>query len=453
MSNYPLLKETLVIVDQYREDPLAQCEALNTLIGAASRISTPSCIALYGSWGAGKSVLLHSARSQWEERGNPSVWFDPWEYERQPEPLASFLWALVDQLGLRTNDEAKQMALGIAKSVVSLLGRIWAAYGLSVASPLARPLLEPLTRVKPEDFAAHFQEYCEHQDLVKAAKQRFADLVELALDQFRKQNPSAPGNRLAVFIDDLDRCLPDSAVGLIEGIKLFLAGDGPAKVVFLFALDRRIVAEAIRNRFPKTSLYTGANYLEKIFDLSLEVPPIHRAGVRGLINSWVGEGDRLDRLTKPLECELPGYEILAMVLSQPFLANPRIIKRALNRLDLLLADPHREAEIASIENQERYVRLVTWLAGAERFSSFREFFLRASDQDVGTLIRLVHGEAHLGSKSIFAEEIAQLPDIRAFVTFLFQGSNTWRPDRARSADGSSLQTIADFDHLMRRAGL
>ena len=53
--------------------------------------------------------------------------------------------------------------------------------------------------------------------------------------------------RLIVFVDDLDRCLPEKAVEVLEAIKLFLEVKG---VVFVLGMDQEIVRRGIeRNNF------------------------------------------------------------------------------------------------------------------------------------------------------------------------------------------------------------
>lgn len=49
-----------------------------------------------------------------------------------------------------------------------------------------------------------------------------------------------------VFIDDLDRCLPDRAVEVLEAIKLFLDVEG---CVFFIAVDRDVIERVVRVQY------------------------------------------------------------------------------------------------------------------------------------------------------------------------------------------------------------
>ena len=87
------------------------------------------------------------------------------------------------------------------------------------------------------------------------------------------------------FIDDLDRCLPEKALEMLEAIKLFF--DVP-RCVFVLAVDDEVVERGVQHRY-RDYLFeaskaasadashrlpiTGAEYLEKIIHLPLRLPP------------------------------------------------------------------------------------------------------------------------------------------------------------------------------------
>src|SRR5262249_39731963 len=80
--------------------------------------------------------------------------------------------------------------------------------------------------------------------------------------------------KIVVFIDDLDRCMPEKAVRLLESIKLVLTQKG---FIYAIALDRPVIERFIDVAFrkalddPKLTA-RGARYLDKIIQLPLELP-------------------------------------------------------------------------------------------------------------------------------------------------------------------------------------
>src|SRR5437764_265734 len=95
-----------------------------------------------------------------------------------------------------------------------------------------------------------------------------------AFKEFRKNDPA---RRIVVFVDDLDRCLPESALQVLESMKLFFDFEG---FVFVVGLDQAVVEWLINARFRKeyppaagedtTNLgmtNRGGDYLNKIFQV------------------------------------------------------------------------------------------------------------------------------------------------------------------------------------------
>ena len=89
---------------------------------------------------------------------------------------------------------------------------------------------------------------------------------------------------LVVFIDDLDRCLPDTIIETLEAIKLFLFVPG---TVFILGADERLIQYAVRQRFPElpgTEAEVGRDYLEKLVQIPIRIPPLSSAEVHSYMN-------------------------------------------------------------------------------------------------------------------------------------------------------------------------
>ena len=450
-QRFPLLKDIKVTIDE-AEDPLGQRAALETLLDTLEAVPAPACVAVYGSWGAGKTTLIHSAMKRWRRDHGPAVWFDPWEYERQDDLLTPFLYTVVRELELDLgNPKVKNLVVGILKTLVSLLGRVWLASATAGASEVVRGALAPLVSAKAEEFGQHFDTWQAYQDEVRETKARFAELMALGLEKH------GPGTRVAIFLDDLDRCLPERVVHLIEGIKLLLASDDKNPAVFVFALDRQIVGEAIRQRYPDSTLYTGENYLEKIFDLSLEVPPVPQEGLRKVVLSYFGDGDWITQVAAAFDSSgtSQGFALVAEVLGQPVFANPRVIKRVLNRLNLLLADDAWRSKVALVRDADCYRRFLAWVAGAERYRTFRHYYLETSDTELIALARGLQNQE--GALPASVRRVLETPGFFAYANLLFGSANDGtlheRIIQHRVRSGSGLTRIRDFDDLLRSAGL
>lgn len=93
---------------------------------------------------------------------------------------------------------------------------------------------------------------------------------------------------LIFLVDDLDRCLPDKAVEVLEAIKLFLEVEGCA---FVLALDEEVIERGIAHRYRDYALQgkegmtpiTGAEYLEKLVHLPVRLPRPTGAAARDFL--------------------------------------------------------------------------------------------------------------------------------------------------------------------------
>lgn len=450
-----LLKDQLSDIDR-ENDVLEQAPALDTLLTAIREIKPPACLALYGSWGSGKTSLMNSTRLELaKDAHHRVVWFDPWPYERHEDVLAMLVLSILRELRLSESKmrALAQQAAALLKVILSIVGRITPSMIAAMAGDVSAAGTLGLNRLDLDKLASHLTKPDSLEDDVKKVRKAFKDLLDQALKD------RGPTSRFVVFLDDLDRCLPDRAVWLIEATKLLLAdstGDAPA--VFVFGLDRQIVGEAIRVRYPGSSLYTGENYLEKIFDLSLEAPTVttNREKLQAFLRR-VGGGPALDTI-HPQFCQL---DELFDVLSNPAFSNPRVIKRVVNRLYLLTKDRKLPEIILAPK------RRVAWVAGTERFRTFRHFFVQASDEELNALDAAVSAASGsgLGSEQstlhnppVAVRAFVDTPGFIGFLRDLLELRQRNEPgkdlrDQRKRSHSEQISTLRDLDDFMRSVGL
>ena len=90
--------------------------------------------------------------------------------------------------------------------------------------------------------------------------------------------------KIIVFIDDLDRCSPDTIIGTLEAIKLFLF---TKKTAFVIGADERLIKYAVKRRFPEVpgeNLEVGRDYLEKLIQYPIRIPPLNKIELTTYVN-------------------------------------------------------------------------------------------------------------------------------------------------------------------------
>lgn len=362
MQTYNLWNDQPVLDATY--DRLNFSHYADVLSEVVRTADTPITIGIFGPWGSGKTSLMRLIAGQLLERRRPDhrwarvVWFNAWQYERDQGALWRALLLRVleglegEQLSLEDARQIEDWRLRLYMDVQRTesgsvqidwpkLGRGALRLGLSLM-PSPATFIELLKLLQGEmdtieDIVAAFERertevYRRQLTLLEEFQGGFAHLV--------REYVWSRNGLLVVFIDDLDRCMPSRAVEVLEAIKLFLDVKGCA---FLIAVDRDVIERVVRVQYASYLVgetgregaipIAGQSYLEKIVQLPFHLPPLEEEQILGFIDA--------------LDPELPaGCKLILALGLEP---NPRVVKRALNILRLLLKLSERRAEAGSME--------------------------------------------------------------------------------------------------------
>src|SRR6266567_8082211 len=204
----------------------------------------PLALGLSGRWGSGKTTVLKLIEAALKASNSESakiltISTDPWRYDPalgiKETLITEILGALRDEL--ESQKTGKQKAI---KALSRLIKRVDWARALRMAAQASLTLQLP----KPADILTLARPPEEGSELeppgLEGFRAQFRDL--LATPEL------AHVRRLAVLVDDLDRCLPETVVETLEAIRLFLA---VPKMSFVIAADEDRVADAIRSELPE----------------------------------------------------------------------------------------------------------------------------------------------------------------------------------------------------------
>jgi len=346
----------------------------------------PLTVGVLGDWGSGKTSLLQMAQERLDAtEGFVTVFFSPWRYEAYEDVKAALidtiLKRLVDEIPEGEADKKKlldrlrgmaaRMRTGTAAAAKSLVaagltyGAAHAGLPPELVVPTGAALVAGATAAEqappqaPEDDTIPSVE-----DSVTNFRQEFKQLLD-ELEHVKA---------VVVFIDDLDRCLDHTVIFVFEAIRLFLQVSTTA---FVLAANRDIVQAAIERRYPAAhegDPALGRDYLEKIIQVEITVPPLsepeaetylnllfaglrlkdgqmeqlrqaaHDRRVDGQFAVAMNYGiavDMLGTVSRELEADFAIVNRIAPTLSRGLRGNPRQLKRFLNTLLLRLETAKR----------------------------------------------------------------------------------------------------------------
>lgn len=250
----------------------------------------PVTIGVTGDWGSGKSSLLAmsaNALEADEEKNFIVVRFSPWRFEGYEDVKAALMQAVLRGL-LQAVTEDKTNADRTKELFLQLIRRVnWFAIArtigsLAIASQTGAPpdvaALAGGGWIDTSDLEGKPAPESEEERLKRTSVAEFRD----EFDELMTQLEAVDG--LVVFVDDVDRCMPDTVIETFEAIRLFLH---VPKTAYVIAADQRIVRGAIEDRYPSAMREypaLGTDYLEKILQVTVAIPPLSTPEAESYIN-------------------------------------------------------------------------------------------------------------------------------------------------------------------------
>ncbi len=343
---------------------------------------TPLTVGVFGPWGTGKTSLMRQLQEEIERQSDPqevrTVWFTAWKYEREDALWRAFILRVLEALHPRRDKRAEaedasypyewmsEHERKVAEELEQLEARLYGPVEWEELGKITVDLWRAAAGAADVmiDVAAAFvpggeiirrvlkllgadEETREELDKVAEAVRREVHRYRLeqvaSIEQFEREFERVLGmalegderrRRLIVFVDDLDRCLPEKAIQILEAIKLFLEVKG---TVFVLGMDKDVIARGVEAHYGallrqsfasreqggrETELpITGEAYLQRLVQIPFYLPPLVVEDLEGFIHQ-LDEKNDIDAVAKA-------------VLARGVFPNPRQVKRVLNIFRLL----------------------------------------------------------------------------------------------------------------------
>jgi hypothetical protein len=305
----------VILTDSETKVDLLNNEAIaTTIIGLLrERPDRPVTIGVHGDWGAGKSSVLEMIEGGLSGKDEVlCLKFNGWRFQGFEDAKIALIEGIVT--GLVGKRPALTKAAGAVKDVFKRIDWLKVAKkagGLALTAFTGIPTPDQIGAIVStlEGVLANPSEIATKENLSSAIDGVKAILkpsetksvpeeVEAFRKAFDKLLKDAGVEQLVVLIDDLDRCLPDTAIETLEAIRLFVF---TAHTAFVVAADEAMIEYAVRKHFPDLPETTGPrdyarNYLEKLIQIPFRIPALGETETRNyvtllLAGAEVGEDD------------------------------------------------------------------------------------------------------------------------------------------------------------------
>lgn len=188
-----------------------------------------------------QNIFTSDQKEDAEKKYKPqfTVYYDAWENDNDCDPLLSIIYEIVraaDCLGPVTyNTSFVDMALEIVEMV-----------GVNIKNLIKQ--------IKPTDITGEIKKH-------KSISEAIHEFLDTVIQE--------RGDRLVIFIDELDRCKPSFAVSLLERIKHYFKNEN---VTFVFSINSIELTKTIKKFYG--SEFNAQNYLDRFFDFPVKLPEI-----------------------------------------------------------------------------------------------------------------------------------------------------------------------------------
>lgn len=195
------------------------------------------------------------------------VWFEAWRYQNEEAPVVALL-QIRSQLAWYVKFLKKLDKL----AHVTIRGALLSLEDLTKKIGFQASKMEKAgEKWEKENLASALPSNTVREQLEQAIDQLLQNLFGT------KQKGSTPKRRIVVIIDDLDRCNPEGAYRLLEGLKIYLT---LRNCVFVLGMNQQIVEDAIAKQIPvpegsnKLRAERASAYLEKLCQNVWRLPAV-----------------------------------------------------------------------------------------------------------------------------------------------------------------------------------
>ena len=303
-----------------------------SLIKFIERANTPMTIGIQGEWGSGKTSLMKAIDFYFDEDKSDTIqiWINTWEFSLLSTPeetLINIVSKITEEI--IKHDENKVRSNAIRKNSQKLFKSAFKLTA-SFAGDIAR-------KVSDEIF--------DNEESISSLKDKLREVVDEIIT-----DPTNEYKRIIIYVDDLDRIVPENAVTILELLKNIFNLNN---CIFLLAIDYQVVVKGLRKKFGRP---TAENEWEfrAFFDKLIQLPffmPINQYNIGKYIinllegiNFIVGTEFNEDELKKIVHLTIGG--------------NPRSIKRLVNSLSLIEIFNETKLELNEDKDNKEYDKFI-----------------------------------------------------------------------------------------------
>lgn len=273
------------------QDRIGRDDIVNKICGLVNSLKKDEhfCLAINGAWGSGKSFVLGLLEEKFETLPEYIVVkYDAWENTFYSEPLIAILSCLIDGLEHRLSKfkgYAKVCGQAAGKKGKELLSVLSEKNGkIGTFAAILKEIIEIVPQLKKVSLLEDTKD--NQISCFKSYQSLIYDATALLNKVTDKKWIDEKQTRLVVLVDEIDRCLPDEQLKILERLHHLFGVKNCAVIV---AMNQSCVAKTVKTIYG----IDGYEYLRKFFDFTFKLEMSSESYLKNLYEGFVLSCEKL----------------------------------------------------------------------------------------------------------------------------------------------------------------
>ena len=286
------------------QDKIGREEFVNKICGLVDSLQKDKnfCLAINGAWGSGKTFVLDMITEKLSQKQECIIIkYDAWENSFYPDPLIAILFCILDSLKINSEVKNLQRKKALKKyikknfvqkfdeSIDKIVDELYKVGGWAGVAAYAVEKIKSIIKETKNSILDNklFDDFKSYQNLI----QEFYSVVN-KLTGYEKE--VGKQTKLVILVDEIDRCLPDEQLKILERLHHLFKVNNCAVIV---TMNQGCVAKTVETIYG----VDGYEYLRKFFNFTFRLNTSANEYLNNLLTEYTKSFEKLQPPTNEVE--------------------------------------------------------------------------------------------------------------------------------------------------------
>ena len=278
------------------QDKIGREEFVDKICGLVDSLQEKKnfCLAINGAWGSGKSFVLDMITEQLSQKQEYIIIkYDAWENSFYPDPLIAILYCVLDSL--KSNSEFKKIECNKSlkkyikkkisskfdKAIDKTIDELYKIGGWAGVVAYAVEKIKSIIRETKDSILGNklFNDFKSYQKLLQ-------EFISVANKLTACKKEIEEQRKLVILVDEIDRCLPDEQLKILERLHHLFDVKNCAVIV---TMNQTCVAKTVETIYG----IDGYEYLRKFFNFTFWLDTSANEYLKNLFEEYIKSFEKI----------------------------------------------------------------------------------------------------------------------------------------------------------------